>query len=240
MNKAIAIILLLLIAFGPCCNLVFACPTCGCNELCPIAMFADETQPPPPDSLLSNSIWGNLILRIAYAQDPELQRLSKHRNRVNLGSAAAIGAAGAGILPQSVVSIYTLNPPDGVEDSYAPGTVGVALEGITNLALVARIGLNYRINKKVRARQAAIRRNIETVLEHLECSATNCPDAQKQLAQYIGDKAAAECIDLWQSSHGVASVPDAPTVSENTPPASFAEQSIQAALSARQVSQNSN
>src|SRR5208282_981478 len=100
-----------------------------------------------------------------------------------------------------------LNPPNGMPDSYAPGTVGVALEAATNIALWAQLGINTGIRKKVRARQQAIREKVEAILQHLEFSETNCPDAQKQLAEIIGEKASGECMDLWRSSHSLASIP---------------------------------
>ncbi len=184
-----------------------ACPTCGCNELCSVTLLDEVGGKPPADSLLSNSIWGNIILKLAYDRDPQLSKFKRTTRGVNAGAAATLAAAASGTLPQSVMSIYTLNPPDGVQDSYAPGIVGVVLEGATNLALLAQLGINRGIRNKVRARQQAIRDKVEAILHHLEFSETNCPDAQKQLSEIIGDKAAAECMDLWRSSHALASVP---------------------------------
>jgi hypothetical protein len=188
-----------------------ACPTCGCSELCPLTMLDEETHDTSADkdSLLSNSIWGNLILKIAYNRDPQLQKLSRRMKGVNIATGGAIAAGAVGIVPQSIVSIYTLNPPDGVQDSYAPGSVGVALETVTNVALIARLGLSYGLRKKVRQRQTEIRSKVESILQHLEYSQSNCPDARKQLTELIGEKAADECLSLWQSSHALASVPAA-------------------------------
>lgn len=186
---------------------VIACPTCGCNELCSVTLLDEVAEKPPADSLLSNSIWGNIILKLAYDRDPELAKFKRTTRGVNAGAAATLAAAASGTLPQSVMSIYTLNPPDGVPDSYAPGIVGVVLEGATNLALLAQLGINRGVRNKVKARQRAIRDKVEGILHHLEFSETNCPDARQQLTEIIGDKAAGECMDLWRSSHTLASVP---------------------------------
>ena len=186
-----------------------ACATCGCSELCPVTMLDETTHSAARRSLLSNSIWGNIILKMVYERDPELQKLRRMTKGVNIGTAGTLAAAASGTLAQGTVSIVTLNPPDGLPDSYAPGIVGLALEGATNVALWTKLGLNAGVRRKVRARQLAIRQRVESILHHLEFSETNCPDAQKQLAELIGEKAASECIDLWHSSHALASAPGA-------------------------------
>jgi hypothetical protein len=164
-------------------------------------MFDDSLPKGKESPLLSNSIWGNIILKMAYERDPELQKLRHKKSATDIGTSSALAAAAAGTLPQTTVSIVTLNPPDGVPDSYIPGTIGLALEGATNLALWTRVGINASLHKKTKARQLAIRQRVESVLQHLEFSGANCPEAQKQLADIIGENAANECIDLWRSSH---------------------------------------
>lgn len=188
-----------------------ACATCGCNELCPVVMMDESTSRESPDrkSVLSNSIWGNLILKMAYERDPALQKLRGKSRGVYAGSTSTLAAAAAGTLGQGVVAMATLNPPDGMPDSYVPGIAGVALEGVTGVALLARFGMNAGLRKKIRARQKQIRAQIEVLLQHLEFSQTSCPEAKKELTQYIGEKAAGECVDLWFSSHTVASLPQA-------------------------------
>lgn len=182
-----------------------ACATCGCSELCPVTMLDETEHKAEKQSLLSNSIWGNMILKMAYDRDPELRKLRGITKGVNVSTASTLAAAAAGTLPQGIVAIDTLNPPDGQPDSYAPGYIGLALEGAVGVALLARLGLNAGVRRKIRGRQLAIRQRVEAILHHLEFSETNCPDAQKELAEIIGDKAAAECIDLWRSSHAIAS-----------------------------------
>jgi hypothetical protein len=49
---------------------------------------------------------------------------------------------------------------------------------------------------------------------HLEFSETNCPDAQSQLGEIIGARAASDCIQLWRSSHATASAAKSKTLSQ--------------------------
>lgn len=189
-----------------------ACPTCGCSELCAVNMFSDSLPKTNDTPLLSNSLWGNLILKIAYEHDPELQKLRHINKGVNIGTTGTLAAAAAGTLPQTTTSIVALNPPDGMLENYTPGIIGIALEGATNVALWTRLGLNAGLHKKVKARQFAIRQKVEGILHHLEFSQTNCPEARKELAQIIGEKAATECIDLWRSSHRLASTDRNPDI----------------------------
>ncbi|HEY9717448.1 MAG TPA: hypothetical protein V6C69_08265, partial [Trichormus sp.] len=74
--------------------------------------------------LLSDSIWGNMILKMAYSHDEELQRLLRKQRHISSGSYVALGAISGATLGQNISSIALLNPPDGVPDSYAPGIVG--------------------------------------------------------------------------------------------------------------------
>jgi hypothetical protein len=168
----------------------------------------DETRPErESQSLLSTSIWGNMILKLAYERDPELQKLRGWNKITDVDTATILGGAASGTLGQNIVAIHTLNPPDGLRDSYAPGIAGLALIGMTNIAIISRTGLNFGLRKKIRARQMAIRQRVETILNHLEYSEASCPEAQKELAEIIGDKAAEECIHSWTTSHAVAAVP---------------------------------
>src|ERR1700744_5677107 len=93
-----------------------ACATCGCSEVCPIAMMETENTFGKGGSLLSDSIWGNMILKMAYQRDPELQKLAKRLNMANFATTNSIAVIAGGTLAQNVVSMAALNPPDGIED----------------------------------------------------------------------------------------------------------------------------
>jgi hypothetical protein len=182
---------------------LLACATCGCSELCSVSLI-DENLSGKGGSTLSDSIWGNIILKIAYDRDPELR---KYRKRLRLGdnvtTGALFGVAG-GTLAQTITSTATLNPPDGLLDSYAPGIIGLSLDVAAGVTFGGRALLDHGFKKAMRARQLAVKNQVEKILVHLENSETKCPDAQSDLGKIIGDRAAAECIQLWQSSHELA------------------------------------
>ncbi len=182
---------------------VLACPTCGCSELCPITMM-DSKSGEQKGSLLSNSIWGNMILKMAYQHDSELQRLAKKLKLADFGSTAGLAAVSGGTMVQGVVAMQTLNPDPGLEDSYTPGIIGVCLEGAVLMIFSGGPLLIYKYRHELRARQNVIKEKVEVILHHLEHSETKCSEAQKELAELIGDRGARECIGLWQSSHQVA------------------------------------
>jgi hypothetical protein len=210
-----ALALLLLFCFFALELQAFACATCGCSEVCPIAMMETNNTTGKTGSLLSDSIWGNLILKMAYQRDEKLQKLSKNLNGANAATTYAIAGVAGGTMAQNVVSMCALNPPVGIEDSYVPGSIGLGLDGATNIAFGARMLLNYRARKKIQARKLVIREQVEAILHHLEYSQTNCPQSQKELAQIIGERAARDCIQLWQSSHVTAAL--LPNESFNAP-----------------------
>jgi hypothetical protein len=159
--------------------------------------------------ILSNSIWGNIILKLAYKRDEKLQKLAKKLNMVNFGAMNSYLSVAGITLGQNIVSMACLNPPPGIEDSYGPGSIGLVSTGLTNIVLNGQIVLGYGIKSKIKRRQREIQQEVEAILEHLEYSQTECPDAERQLAQLVGSRASAECIELWRSCHVTASI--APT-----------------------------
>lgn len=181
----------------------FACPTCGCSEVCPLAMM-DADQASRDKSLLSNSIWGNIILKMAYARDPEVLRLAGKLKITNFGATTGLMTVAGGTIGQGIVSMATLNPAPGLEDSYVPGTIGVCLEFVGLMIIGGSPLIQHKFRKQLRARQIAIRQQVEQTLQHLEYSKTECAQAQKELAGLVGDRGAEECVELWQSSHRLA------------------------------------
>jgi hypothetical protein len=179
-----------------------SCASCG-SVLDPILLMGSASQK-KNKSLLTDSLWGNLILEMAYQRDKALQKLAKRMNIVNFGTMASIGTIAGGTLGQGIAALGTLNPPTGHEDSYIPGVIGTTLSMMTIMTFVARMYFNHKMQKDVQDRQIAIRTQVESVLNHLERSETKCPDAQKDLTELIGDRASHEWLQLWQSSHQLA------------------------------------
>jgi hypothetical protein len=198
------VVLALFLALNP--VAAFACATCGCSELCPLVMVQDTDSPKNPKGFLSESIWGSIILKMAYQRDPEIQKLKRRSKGVNLMTGGIIAGAVCGTLAQNIISQATLNPPDPQFDSYLPGSIGVGMSGLVNIGLEGGILANWPIRHKIRARQAALQNRVEAILHHLEYSEAECPEAQTELSQIIGDRAAKDCIKLWHSSHATAAL----------------------------------
>jgi len=193
-----------------------ACATCGCSEVCPIAMMdATNNAAGGKSSVLTDSIWGNIILRMAYARDPELQKLARKAHVADVGTFSSIALIAGGTAAQNIVSMSVLNPPEGIEDSYVPGSIGLGLDGATNVAFTARLLIFHRYKKLMKARQIVLKNKVETILEHLEFSQTACPEAQTDLAGIIGERAAQDCVQLWKSSHAVADLPAKLNIASN-------------------------
>jgi len=194
----LALFLMFLIANIP----AFACATCGCSGVCQLAV-TDESGSVPEQSLLSNSIWGNMILKMAYQRDPEVQRLSRKLKLTGSGTGAALATVAGGTIAQGAVSMGTLNPPEPLFDSYAPGIIGLSLSSSVLMIFTGSPLLTHHYRKQMKARQLAIRQQVEEILGHLEFSQTKCAEAQKDLTALVGERGARECIELWQSSHQV-------------------------------------
>jgi hypothetical protein len=152
-------------------------------------------------SLLTDSLWGNLILELAYERDVELNKLAKKAKLLNAATTVSVlGLAGA-TLAQGITALYVLNPPSGVPDSYAPLNVGVATSGAMIGLMAARLYCGHKLAAHIQQRQIQIRERVQTVLGHIEYSQCECLTARTQLTALIGTRACSEWTQLWQSSH---------------------------------------
>jgi hypothetical protein len=156
--------------------------------------------------LLTDSLWGNLILDLAYQRDPHLRKLAKRLNLVNLGTMGAVTGIAGGTLAQGIIALSVLNPPDPKSDSYLPGAIGVGFSGITILTFAGRAALNQVLAKNMRKRQLDIKHQVESILAKIEASHGENPEAQSELIALIGERATNEWLQLWRSSNVVASV----------------------------------
>ena len=158
------------------------------------------------EPLITDSLWGNLILDMAYQRDPEIKKLMKRLNLVNLGTMATITAVAGGTLAQGIIALSVINPPPPRHDSYQPLAIGTGLSGLTLVAFVGRAVLNHCLVKKMRSRQLAIKHRVETILAQFESSHGEHAEAQAELTALIGQRAANEWVQLWRSSNVLASV----------------------------------
>jgi hypothetical protein len=216
-GKVVLLVALVLanVAFLP--GMAFACATCGCSELCPLTCIMDsEKKSGGGKGLLTESIWGNVILKMAYQRDPQIQKLVGRRRISNAFSSAGVSGAIGGTLGQNIISMATLNPPAGQSDSYLPGSLGLGLSGLVNVVFDGSNLINWHLGKKIRARQLAVKGRVESILEHLEHSEAACPNAQRDLSEIIGERAASDCIKLWQSSHTTTASAEGRTISDGS------------------------
>lgn len=181
-----------------------ACDSCGA-ELGALAVGSQSVSSGKKDkSVMTDSLWGNLILEMAYQRDPVIRRIAKGLGIVSLGTTAMIGAIAGGTLGQGISALQTLNPPEGHLDSYTPGIIGVTLSGCTLLTFANSIGFRKYLNARLHKRQIALKEQVETILAHLEYSHASCTKAENQLTELIGKRACNEWLQLWRSSHQVA------------------------------------
>jgi hypothetical protein len=175
---------------------------------------------PKFELLITDSLWGNLILDMAYQRDAKLRQLYRQFGIVNIGTMAAVAGIAGGTLAQGVVALATLNPRQG-NDTYLPGAIGIGMSGLTIVTFVGRAAINHHLAKCLRNRQLEIKHQVEAVLAHLEKGDEKGNDSKKELVDLIGERAANEWLQLWRSSNAVASL-KLPSVSSLSPSALIA------------------
>jgi len=193
-----------------------SCASCGA-QLDPVLLLESEGgNKKANSSVLTDSLWGNLILELAYERDPELRKFAKRGKLINLGTTSAVMGIAAGTLAQGITALCVINPPPGKPDSYAPLNVGVALSGATMLVMSGRLYMGHKLAVAIQKKQFYLRDQVQSILAHMESSQGNCEVARGQLKNLIGSRACNEWVQLWQSSHKLAINPDR-QISLNTP-----------------------
>lgn len=163
-----------------------------------------------------DSLWGNLLLQMAYQRDPEIARLVKRAKVVNgLTMLSIMGVTGLG-LAQSIHAHNSANTK--VSESHHPGdhdhvhmspesrvpsTLGIISSGLTIASLGVRSIANKHVSHQVAKRQKAIQANIFSILDRLEQSGPDTPDTnvRQELSTLIGPRASSEFLALWLATH---------------------------------------
>ena len=154
---------------------------------------------------LSDSLWVNMALTMAYHRDPVIQKIMKKNHRLaQAGSISAIALSGMG-MSSSILSLATLNSGGGShsEDEHDHGPVerdnptssviGVVGSGLSLVVLGSQMFFRHRYKKQLLARQQLIKADVEYGIEHIT------EDLGKtKLKQLIGPRATKELIDLFQ------------------------------------------
>jgi hypothetical protein len=164
----------------------------------------------------SDSLWGNMLLSMAYQRDEELQKLVRragHVNSLTMLSVASVSGLG---LAQSIYSYNRIQPqsvdvtgahhPGGHDhvhlplESKVPATLGIIGGGVTIAALGARAVMNRHYSRRMTSRQVAIRKSVDTILDRLT-SGEDHRNIEPELTQLVGPRAAGEFLALWRAVH---------------------------------------
>jgi hypothetical protein len=183
-----------------------ACSACGADVGSIAAVGAVSLNERKHESLLTDSLWGNLILEMAYQRDKELNKVLKRMNLLNTGILAVVSGVAGGTLAQGIVSLTTLNPADGHQDSYVPGALGVGMSMATIVAFGARMYFGHKAQQEILRRQLTIKDRVNYVMAHMERSSCSCEKAQAELKELVGERACNEWMQLWRSSHKLAAL----------------------------------
>jgi hypothetical protein len=201
----------------------------GAGDITAVAAVASATgKKHKGELLITDSLWGNLILDLAYQRDDRLHCLAKRMGFVNAATILGITGIAGGTLAQGIIALSVLNPPPPQSDSYLPGSIGIGMSGLTLIALGARTGASRIILKQIRTRQLEIKHRVESVLAQIEQSNGQSTTARSQLLSLIGERATNEWLQLWRSSNKLA-MSGEPT--DNPPPkVSFSESVLKQSL----------
>ncbi|PWT95136.1 MAG: hypothetical protein C5B53_11900 [Candidatus Melainabacteria bacterium] len=176
----------------------------GISDVAAVGAIAAKKQ--KRELLITDSLWGNLILDLAYQRDLQLKKLAKRLNLVNWGTTASVTGIAGGTLAQGIISLATLNPPEGKQDSYLPGAIGIGFAGMTLVTFTGRTVINQVLMRRMRNRQLEIKHQVEAILARFESSQGDNQGAKNELIELIGERAANEWVQLWRSSNVVASL----------------------------------
>lgn len=167
----------------------------------------------------SDSLWGNMLLGMAYARDPELQKLERRLGQVNtLTMLSVFGVSGLSLAqnihafnqttePQSI-DVTPAHHPGGHDHVHipaekidrTPSTIGMIGSGVTLGALGLRAVFGKVYATKMMNRQVEIRKNIDSILERLE-QGVAIASVQPDLNTLIGERAGSEFLMLWRAIH---------------------------------------
>lgn len=168
---------------------------------------------------VTDSLWGNLLLSMAYRRDAELKKLVKRMGvSNNLFLASIAGVSGLG-LAQSITGLATLNNHEAAgsqhshgghehdssgaashQESLAPSVMGVIGSGVTLATIGAHVYFEHRYKKKIKTRQQLINHEILQILNELE-GGTNFELVQPKLNSLVGERASREFLQLWRVTH---------------------------------------
>lgn len=164
---------------------------------------------------VSDSLWGNMLLNMAYSRDDVIQEAMKKLGRVNVLTFLGVAAATGLDLAQSVTTLATLNQGESHHDaggegehhahhdSAAPAIMGIVGSGITLATLGGQTVMIKRYERRISERQKVIVDQVSHILSDLEQGAEDA-HVRPELAGLVGDRATGEFLQLWHVVHPVS------------------------------------
>ncbi len=164
----------------------------------------------------SDSLWGNLLLGMAYQRDPELQKLARKLGRVNTFTLLSVAGVSALGMAQGISALNDIEPqsidvtpphhPGGSphvhipEESRTPARLGIIGSGATLATLGVRAVMNSRYSSKISQRQSLIQRRVDEILARLESGAETAA-VEPDLTALVGPRATREFLHLWTKTY---------------------------------------
>lgn len=172
------------------------------------------TSPAAAVSFASESLWGNLLLTMAYQRDSELQRLAKKLGRVNTWTLVSLaGISGLG-LAQSINALQNIHEPQRIDvedhgsgahihlegESKTPATLGIISSSATLVTLGVKSLVEMHYRRRMAIRQQLIQTQVASILSRLNAG-TPFQTIAPELSRLVGQTATTEFGQLWQATH---------------------------------------
>lgn len=165
-------------------------------------------------SILSESLWVNLLLSMAYQRDAQLQKYARRMGQVNTFTLLSVVGVSALGLTQSIVSLHNTHDARSLEvedhngdlhahqeaDSRVPATLGLIGSGATIATLGVKAVWDGVYGHKLAKRQAELQVEVASILEALNAG-TPFREISGALSSLIGETATQEFQGLWQAAH---------------------------------------
>jgi hypothetical protein len=148
---------------------------------------------------VTKSLWGNLLLNMAYQQDAQLQSWLKTLHRVDTFTLGSVTAISGLSLAQS---IHGFNTRAVEPHPKSPGVLAIISASSSVGSLAVRIGMNHHYGKRITKRQTDIKEQVQGILGQLK-DGTPFANVQPALISLVGEEATQEFSEIWQATHPV-------------------------------------
>lgn len=152
-------------------------------------------------AVISDSLWGNLMLEIAINRDPVLDKYGVMVKLMNIGVMTGLYAVAMGTVYQTIYATASMNPPAPHLDSTAPGIAGIVFSGVAVITGASKFIIGHELSSHIQKREIWIRDTLDSATTKL--AASHCEDAAalQQLKDLIGERASGEWVQIWRATH---------------------------------------